>query len=145
MPCPSIGPKWFWTLQIVLGGYKLFRLGPNNFGQVKIRFFWTNFYNLDLCNMIWVLPKWIGPAQNDWYLTKMIWKVQNHFGPIEGQNIRLINFLGSSISSYLVVDHPITMVFLIFICLFGITNTSKGASFTEETNKFVELLTNWFL
>ena len=27
-------------------------------------------------------------------------------------------------------DHPITMVLLIFICLFGLTTTSKGASFT---------------
>ena len=24
MPCPSLGPKWFWTVQIVLYRYKLF-------------------------------------------------------------------------------------------------------------------------
>ena len=29
----------------------------------------------------------MGPIQNDWYLTKMIWTVQNHFGPIEGKGI----------------------------------------------------------
>ena len=38
-------------------------------------------------------------------------------------------------------DYPIPMVLLLFICLFGITTCSKGASFTIETNKFVEILT----
>ena len=37
--------------------------------------------------MIWTWPKQIGPIQNDWYSTKMIWMVQNHFGLIEGQGI----------------------------------------------------------
>ena len=37
--------------------------------------------------MIWTRPKRIGPNQNDWYSIKMIWTVQNHFGPIEGQGI----------------------------------------------------------
>jgi hypothetical protein len=46
-----IWPKWFWTMQIVLDGYKLFRSDPNYFGQVYIRFFWTNFYNFDLSIM----------------------------------------------------------------------------------------------
>ena len=31
MPCPSIGPKWFWTVQIVLFGYKLFWSSPDHF------------------------------------------------------------------------------------------------------------------
>ena len=145
MPCLSCVQNDFGQVRIVLVGSKLFWSGPHYFGLVQIRLFITNFYNLYLSIMIWTWPIQIGPDQNSWYSTKMRWKVQNDFGPIEGQNIRLINFLGSSISSYMVVDHPITMVFLIFICLFGITNTSKGASFTEETNKFVELLTNWFL
>ena len=39
--------------------------------------------------MIWTWPKQIGPSQNNWYSTKMILTVQNHFGPIEGQGIRL--------------------------------------------------------
>ena len=39
--------------------------------------------------MIWTHPKQIGPVQNDWYSTKIIWTVQNHFGPIEGQGIKL--------------------------------------------------------
>ena len=73
---------------------------PNCFGQVQIdlvmsksfwsgtiRLFWTIFYNLDLSKMIWTQPKQIGPVQNDWYSTKIIWSVQNHFGPIEGQGI----------------------------------------------------------
>ena len=61
---------------------------PNCFGQVQIRFFWTNFYNLDLTKIIWKLSKRIGPVQNHWYLSKMIWTVQNNFRPIEGQSIR---------------------------------------------------------
>ena len=36
MPCPSIGPKLFWTIQTVFDGYKLFWSGPNHFGQVQI-------------------------------------------------------------------------------------------------------------
>ena len=36
MPCPSIGPKLFWTNQIVSDKYKLLWLGPNHFGQVQI-------------------------------------------------------------------------------------------------------------
>ena len=38
--------------------------------------------------MIWTQPKRIGLIQNDWYSTKIIWTVQNHFGPIEGQGIK---------------------------------------------------------
>jgi hypothetical protein len=81
MPCPSIRPKWFWTVQIVLDGYKLFWLGPIHFGrvqiilvsrQVQIRLFWTNFHSLSLSKMIWTPSKRIGPVQNDWYSTKMI-------------------------------------------------------------------------
>ena len=47
MPGPSIGPKLFWTIQIVLVRSKLFWSGPNHFGQVQIRLSWTNLYNLD--------------------------------------------------------------------------------------------------
>ena len=52
-PCPSIGPKWFWTIQIDLNGYKLFWSDSNHFGQVKIRLLWTNLYNLDPTNTNW--------------------------------------------------------------------------------------------
>ena len=38
--------------------------------------------------MIWTQPKRFVPNQNHCYSTKMIWSVQNHFGPIEGQGIR---------------------------------------------------------
>ena len=74
-------PNCFGRVQIVL-------LGPNNFGQVQIRFFWTIFYNLDLSKMICTQPKHIVPVKNNWYFTKMIWTVQNHFGPIEGQGMK---------------------------------------------------------
>ena len=36
MPCPSIGPKIFWTVQIVLDRFKLFWSCPNRFGWVQI-------------------------------------------------------------------------------------------------------------
>ena len=32
-------------------------------------------------------PKRIGSVQNNLYPTKMIWTVQNHFGPIKGQGM----------------------------------------------------------
>ena len=38
--------------------------------------------------IIWTRPKQIAPVQDDWYSTKIIWTLQNHFGPIEGQGIR---------------------------------------------------------
>ena len=93
MPRPSIGPNildrlnCFGPVPLVLVGYKSFWLGTNHFSQVQIRLFWTNFYNLDLSKMIWIQPKGIGSVQNDWYSTKIIWMVQNHFGPIKGQGI----------------------------------------------------------
>ena len=89
MPCSSISPKSFWIVQIVFVVPKSLWLGPNHFGQVQIRLFWTNFYNLDLSKMIWIRPKRIEPTQNDWCSTKMIWTIQNHFGLIEGQGIRI--------------------------------------------------------
>ena len=90
LPCPFIGQKWFWTIQIVLVGKKMFWLGPNNLEQVQIRLFGTNFYYLDLSKMIWTWPKQIGPVQNDWHSTKIIWLVQHYFGPIEGQGIHTL-------------------------------------------------------
>jgi hypothetical protein len=100
MPCPSIGPKLFWTVQIVLVGSKSFWLGPNHFGQVQIIAFWSNFYNLDLSKMIWTKPKQIGSVQNDWYSTKIIWTVQNNFGPIEGRGISLTTALDSDLVQF---------------------------------------------
>jgi hypothetical protein len=44
--------------------------------------------------------------------------------------------LGLSTLSHMGEDLPIAMVLLIFICLLGITTSTKGVSF----NKFVELL-----
>ena len=36
MPCTSTGPKWFWTVQIILVEYQLFWTGPICFCWVKI-------------------------------------------------------------------------------------------------------------
>ena len=70
-------PNCFGQIQIVLVMPKSFWSDLNHFGQVQIRLFWTNFYDLDP-------TKKIGPVQNNWYSTKMIWTVQNHFGSMEG-------------------------------------------------------------
>jgi hypothetical protein len=51
-------------------------------------------------------------------------------------------FLGLSTLSHMGEDRPIAMVLLIFICLFGITTSTKGVSFMIENIKFVELLIN---
>jgi hypothetical protein len=45
----------FVRVQIVLVKCKLFWSDPNRFGQVQIRLFWNNFYNLLLSKMIWTL------------------------------------------------------------------------------------------
>ena len=93
MPCPSMGPKWFWTDQIILVEYQSFWTGPICFGRVQIILvrFKSDFSTLIF--IIWTRPKWIGLVLNNWYSTKMIWKVQNHFGPIEGQGINLTPLL----------------------------------------------------
>ena len=83
-------PNCFGQVQLILIGSKLFWSGPNHFGHVQIRFFWTNFYNLNLSKTIWTQPKRIEPVQNVWYSTKIIWMVQNHFGPIEGQGMSVL-------------------------------------------------------
>ena len=86
-----MGTNCFDRFQIVLFGSKSFWLGSNHFGQVQIRFEWTNFYNLDLSKMILTQPKQIGPVKNDWYSPKLIWTVENNFGPIKGQGISVKN------------------------------------------------------
>ena len=60
MPCPSIGSKWFWTVQIVLDGQVQIILDRFNF-----HFYWLLF-------MIWTCPKWFGRS-------KMIWTGCIHF------------------------------------------------------------------
>ena len=76
-------PNHFGWVPIVLDGSNLFWSGPNHFGQTF----------MDLLKMIWTQRKQIGPFQNDWKSTKMIWLVQNNFGPIEGQGIRALKTL----------------------------------------------------
>ena len=36
MPCPSMGSKLFWTVQIILVDYQSFWAGPICFGSVQI-------------------------------------------------------------------------------------------------------------
>ena len=70
MPWASMGlndlrpSKNIWGLvPIVLDGPNVFSSGPNHFIQVMK----------------------ISPEKSNLNLAKMIWTVQNHFGPIEGQ------------------------------------------------------------
>ena len=81
------GPNCFRRVQFVLVGLKLFWSGPNHWSGLNYTFL-DQLYNLDLSKMIWTPPKRIGFVQNNWYFTKIIWTVQNHFGPIEGQDIK---------------------------------------------------------
>ena len=87
---PSSNALSFYRAKMILDRYKLFWLGLNHFCQVQIKLFQAIFYNLDLSKIILTRPKRIGPVQNNWYLTKRIWTVQNHFGSIEGQGTRLL-------------------------------------------------------
>ena len=52
---------------------KLYLSGPNHFGQVQIRFLWTNFYDLVPTKIIWTRPKRIGLDQNDLDGPKSFW------------------------------------------------------------------------
>ena len=67
----------------------MFCLGPNGFGRVQLILFRFKLDFSGLIFIIWTRPKQNGPVQNDWYSTEMIWTVQNNFGPIEGQGIRI--------------------------------------------------------
>jgi hypothetical protein len=80
MPHPSIGPKWFWNIQIVLNSYKLFWSDPNCFGQVQIILvrFKLDFYGLVF--KIWTQPKWSGPDQIKLDPTKTNWTRPKWFG-----------------------------------------------------------------
>ena len=81
MPCPSMyvskmildHPNCFGRVQIVVIRCKLFWSGapelfwsdPNHFGQVQIRLFWNNFYNLDPTKMNCTCPKRLVLDKND--------------------------------------------------------------------------------
>jgi hypothetical protein len=60
----------------------------NHFGGVQIILIQVKLDFFGLIFIIWTRPKQIAPVQDDWYSTKIIWTLQNHFGPIEGQGIR---------------------------------------------------------
>ena len=66
MPCPSICPKRFWTVQIILLEYQIIKNSPEK-------------SNLKPTKMIWTHPKWFGHDQNNLYQSKTIWTVQTHF------------------------------------------------------------------
>ena len=60
MPSPSMGPKWFWTIQIILvkyqsflGGSNSFWSDPNHIAQVQIIKISYEKSNLNLTKIIW--------------------------------------------------------------------------------------------
>ena len=67
MPCPSMGPKWFWTVQIILVEFQLFWMCPICFGWDQIIL--ARFKK----SLIWTWPKWFGPDQNKLDLTETNW------------------------------------------------------------------------
>ena len=78
--------KLFWTGKncfgwVLIDLVPIVLMGQNYFGPDQIRLI-----DLDLPKTIWIQPKRIGPVQIDWHLTKLIWTVKTHFGPIEGKN-----------------------------------------------------------
>ena len=86
----SVGPKWFGREPIVLDC-----IGPIHFRQVQIIMDRSKLWKfaqkslvLTFIKMICTQPKQFGLDQNNFYPFKTIRKVQNHFGPIEGQGIR---------------------------------------------------------
>jgi hypothetical protein len=83
MPCPSLGPKLFWTVQIILVEYQSFWTCPIRFKQVQIKKICPEKSDLNLTKMIWTQPNQIELDQNNLYLSKTISMVQNNFGPIE--------------------------------------------------------------
>ena len=85
MPRPFMGPKWFWTVQIILLWHQLFWTGLNHFGKVQIIKVSPEKPNLNLTKMIWTRLKQFALNQNNLYPSKSIWMVQNDFGTIGGQ------------------------------------------------------------
>ena len=51
---------------------------------------------MKLTKIIWTWPKRFGPNQNNSHLSKTIWWVRNHIGPIEGQGINVNKNFNSS-------------------------------------------------
>ena len=82
MPCPSLGPKRFWTgpncfglCQIVFDGSKS---GPNQFGVHQRWLISTEYWflthvqnNLDQLENFWTWPKQWGPVQNSFNVSKI--------------------------------------------------------------------------
>ena len=74
-------PNCFGRVQIVLVGSKSFWLGPNHFGQVQIRLFWTNLDLSKICPSI--VPKWFWTVQIVLDGCKLFWLNPNCFGLVQ--------------------------------------------------------------
>jgi hypothetical protein len=80
MPCPSMGPKWFWTNQIILVDYQLFWTGPIHFGQVQIILERSKLQKIVQESLICTWPKCFWSAQNGLDMTKTICTSPKQFG-----------------------------------------------------------------
>ena len=76
-------PNNFDWVPIVLDGSNSFWSGPYHFEIIKIS---PAKSNLNLTQMICTWPEQFAPDQNNFYSSKTIWTVQNHFGTLEGQS-----------------------------------------------------------
>ena len=83
MPCPSMGPKWFWTIQIILVEYQLYWTGPIRFGQAQIILDMSKLWKkIVQKSLIWPWPKWYEPTKTIWTKPKQFVPVQNNLdGP----------------------------------------------------------------
>ena len=68
-----------------------FKLGQNNYGHVQIIINSPEKSKLNINKSIWTRPKEFIPVQNNLDVPKSIWTVQNHVGPIEGQDGKIWN------------------------------------------------------
>ena len=92
----------FYRSKLILDGSNLFWNGTNDFRWMQIRFFWT-------------CPRQFGPVQNDFYPSKMILRIQNYIGPIEGQGISSVYELSKSHNNVKNCFQLLTMFLPIFL------------------------------
>ena len=98
MPCPSMWPKQFWSVQNGFGLTKLIWSRPKWIGQVQIVIFYqyeSQFgpdqfilvitISLWLCDQLWLWPNHYGQVQINLVRPKPFWTDQNCFCHIEGQ------------------------------------------------------------
>ena len=92
LPCPSIGPKLFWTslncLVQVQNRFSMLNRSENVFPLLNFTFLITY---VQIEHLFWTCPKQFG-------------RVQNFFGLVEGQGQIILHYLGYSFMSLFVMN-----------------------------------------